>query len=138
MRGLAFASVLLLPLISLGLKALGYRRVSVVLETLSPHPFKAALNEERARATAQAVAAAAARGPYHANCLERSLLVWWMLRWQGIPSRLKIGVRREGQTLKAHAWIEHGGNVINDQDDIAAWYTPYEGGTTPEEVTRLV
>lgn len=137
MRGLAFASVLL-PLISLGLRALGYRRVSVVLKTLSPTPFKTAPNEERAIATAQAVATAASRGPYHANCLERSLLLWWMLRWQGIPGELKIGVRREGQTLRAHAWIEHGGHVINDQDNIATLYTPYESGTTPEEVARLV
>ena len=33
---------------------------------------------------------------------------------QGYQPQLRIGVRKEGKELKAHAWVEFGGQVIND------------------------
>ena len=49
-----------------------------------------------------------------ARCLQRSLaLCLWMER-KGYQPQLRIGVRKEGKELKAHAWVEFGGQVIND------------------------
>lgn len=54
------------------------------------------------------------------RCLPRSLCLQWMLARRGMESRLRIGVRRQGEgTLEAHAWIEdEGGLPLNDTTDV--------------------
>ncbi len=46
--------------------------------------------------------------PFDSRCLMRSLVLQRMLARRGVVCRLVIGVR-PGETLEAHAWIEHGG-----------------------------
>jgi transglutaminase-like putative cysteine protease len=58
------------------------------------------------------VAMAAAFYPGRAQCLERSLVLYYLLRRQGIPVRYCHGV--QPFPLISHAWIEYRGNVIND------------------------
>jgi hypothetical protein len=48
------------------------------------------------------------------TCLRRSLAVQRILRWQGIPTQLQIGVLKHGDTLTAHAWLELDGRILND------------------------
>jgi hypothetical protein len=49
-----------------------------------------------------------ARPWMNALCLSRALATHAMLRRRGIASRLCLGVAREGDELKAHAWVEVG------------------------------
>lgn len=42
----------------------------------------------------------------HAACLPRALAVQALLRRRGVPSRLCLGVARDGRSLFAHAWLE--------------------------------
>jgi Transglutaminase-like superfamily len=67
--------------------------------------------------------------PKLANCLRRSLTLWYLLRCQGIESDLRIGVRRsDAGEFQAHAWVEHNGAVLNDRQDIHTLYAAFEGG----------
>ena len=50
--------------------------------------------------------------PGGGNCLVQSLALDRMLRERGHPSELRIGVRREGEALAAHAWVEHDGRAL--------------------------
>ena len=59
-----------------------------------------------------AVAMAAAFYPGRAECLERSLVLYYLMRRQGIPVRYCHGV--QPLPLLSHAWIEYRGEVIND------------------------
>jgi hypothetical protein len=52
------------------------------------------------------------------TCLVRSLVLWQLLRRHSFQSSLCVGVRKENNTLSAHAWIEYEGVVLNDQADI--------------------
>jgi hypothetical protein len=52
------------------------------------------------------------------NCLKQSLVLWILLRSQGITSVLRIGVRKESEKFFAHAWVEYAGIVLNDTDDV--------------------
>jgi hypothetical protein len=64
---------------------------------------------------------------YHvvrAQCLHRSLVLNHWLLQEGLPSELLIGVRKEQQELKAHAWVELGGHVIHDSPAAIAQFTP--------------
>ena len=59
-----------------------------------------------------------------ARCLQRSLALFWWLKSRGIGAELHIGVRKEGDQLTAHAWLEYQGIVLNDRQDVAAAFTP--------------
>lgn len=59
-----------------------------------------------------AVAAAAAFYPGRALCLEQSLVLYYILRLQGVGVEYCHGVRPH--PFEAHAWIEYKGKVVND------------------------
>jgi hypothetical protein len=59
-----------------------------------------------------------------ARCLHRSLALHCWLRREKIPSELRIGVRKDGDTLSAHAWVELEGCVVNDYPPAVAGFTP--------------
>ena len=50
--------------------------------------------------------------PGRALCLEQSLLLYDVLRRQGVPAKYCQGVKLH--PFQAHAWIEYQGQVIND------------------------
>jgi hypothetical protein len=122
-QGLLFQSVLLLPVIHAGLLFFGFYRLQRAMERLSPlQPTDTPASEtgtlEGAREIARIVSIAAEHGMYKATCLRRSLLVWWFLRREGIPSRICFGVRTVHGKLEAHAWVEYHGIVVNDSGSV--------------------
>lgn len=69
---------------------------------------------QRARRYGRRIALAARANLPRAKCLHRSLVLHMWLRNEGLPSDLRIGVRKDGDTLRAHAWVEIAGSTIND------------------------
>jgi hypothetical protein len=124
-RRMLLQALLALPLIRFGLRLFGLARMQRLLQGVRSRPTDATL----AQSVAQMVTAATHIIP--ANCLQRSLTLWWLLHRYGIVSDLRIGVRRQGSQLAAHAWIEHAGVVLNDRRDVADLYTPF-----PESIGR--
>ena len=59
-----------------------------------------------------------------AHCLERSAALHWWLRRDGLPSELRIGVRRQGGQIAAHAWVELDGAPINDRPEALTPFLP--------------
>ena len=53
------------------------------------------------------------------------------------PHTRGVGVNREGETLRAHAWVEHLGRPLNDADDIALRFPAFEQdfGASPERAS---
>lgn len=60
------------------------------------------------------------------NCLKKSLVLWYLLRCQGIVSELRIGVRREQGEFQAHAWVEYQGIVLNDTPNVRQHFAMFE------------
>ena len=58
------------------------------------------------------VAMAAAFYPGRARCLEQSLVLYYVLRRQGVAVRYCQGV--QPYPFQGHAWIEYRGEVVND------------------------
>ncbi len=122
--------VVLLPLIALGLRLLGFRRLQVALAKLTPnHEPAFDGRSESTRGVVQVVvrmaAAASREGLTHGNCLEQSLALWWLLRRRDIPAQLRIGVQKQGSQFRAHAWVEVDGAVLNDRDDAHQEYAAF-------------
>ena len=72
----------------------------------------------------RAVATAAALFPGRAECLERSLLLHWLLRRRGVPCEMRLGVQLH--PFLAHAWVELDGAVLNDVAEHVAQFTPVD------------
>ena len=53
----------------------------------------------------------------NASCLRRSLVLWYLLRREGIESNLCFGVRKVADEIIGHAWVEIDGSVINDDQE---------------------
>ena len=50
--------------------------------------------------------------PARASCLNDSIVLVRLLRAEGIDARLTVGVARGDETLRAHAWVEHRGQIL--------------------------
>jgi hypothetical protein len=64
------------------------------------------------KATEHAVAMAGALYPGRALCLEQSLVLYYLMRRQGVAVNYCQGV--QPYPFQAHAWIEYDGEPIND------------------------
>jgi hypothetical protein len=79
-----------------------------------------------ARQTSRMVATASRRGLWQGNCLEHSLVLWWLLSRRGISCELRVGVRFEAGSLSAHAWVVCAGAVLNDHEENIQRYVPFD------------
>jgi hypothetical protein len=86
---------------------------------------------QKARVIAKTVRVAARHGFYHANCLEQSLVLWWLLARKGIESELRFGARKEDVRLEAHAWVECCGVPLNEAADVHEQFRPFEAVAAP-------
>ncbi len=106
------------------LRARGYRRVIARIErrrTLRP---ASPADVARARGAARWLAIAARHHVVGAHCLHRALALHAALRHAGLESVLRIGVRKEDGVLRAHAWVELGGEVVTDTAEAVAPFAP--------------
>jgi hypothetical protein len=132
-------AVVLLPLVALSLRWRGFRATQAALERFlpkaNPEPDAALANKDAA-VTAHMVNAADRHGPVHPSCLAKSLTLWWLLARQGIPSRLRIGIRKEKERFEAHAWVERDGTALNEPDEHHHHYAAFDESLSvlpPEE-----
>ena len=115
------------------LRLLGYRRLVRLLARLSPAPVRDAYQPRARRAARLIERVTAWRIKPPGRCLTRSILLWWSLRWMGIASLIRNGVRRNaGGDLEFHAWVEQGGIVVNDSPDHIAGFEPLWPALSPE------
>ena len=140
-RRLLIVSLVATPFVAAGLAIFGFRRLHAVMAR-PPWPRSARFPTDeaataRARSAAKVVAIATGRGPVRATCLRRSLLLWWLLRRDGIETVLRVGVNRENGTLNAHAWVEYLGRPVNDAADIALRFPAFDRdfGASPERAS---
>ncbi len=85
------------------------------------------LEIQEARKIARLVRAAANHGLYGANCLEQSLVLWCLLKRNGLESEVRIGARKEEDQLQAHAWVECCGVALNEDRGVDERYSPFSG-----------
>jgi hypothetical protein len=129
-RGIFLRALILPLLVTTSLKTIGFRRTQAWLALKTDGAFPASAERTRAEVwrTADLVRAARKWHIVRSTCLSYSLVLWRLLRGQGIDSDVRIGVRRgTSGEVEAHAWIEWNGEVLNDCADVAAHYVPFSG-----------
>ena len=129
-RGIFSRAFILLPLVTISLKTIGFRRTQAWLALKTFRAFAPPVEQTRSEVwrTTHLVRSARKWQILHGTCLSHSLVLWRLLRRQGIDSDIRIGVRRgTSGGVEAHAWIEWNGEVLNDCADVAARYIPFSG-----------
>jgi hypothetical protein len=129
-RWLLLQVFIALPLVALGVRAFGLRRVHTILG--NPGPLDPTPDEDfqklllpRAYTIARIIKIAARHGLWRPQCLAQSLVLWWFLRRQKIDADLRIGVQPKGDRLEAHAWVTFQDVVLNDSDDVHLRFAPF-------------
>lgn len=69
------------------------------------------------------------------TCLHRVLVLKNMMDKNGIPSAIVIGVKKNDDTLAAHAWLEVTGNVVADDEVYTRGFKPL---MVKEEAQRVL
>jgi hypothetical protein len=150
-RRLFWRALFWLPLTAVGLRLYGFNRWYRSTRRWAGHLPLGADDKEAipAQQVSYLVELANRYGPYRGNCLQRSLVLWYLLRCQGIDSDLRIGVRKQqrasagGQLagdgsddvpvgshietarFEAHAWVEREGAVLNDAPEIQQHFAAF-------------
>lgn len=106
-------SGLMILALKASLKLRGYKgTIEWIRQRVEGVPVRADVDPTVVKAAEWRVAMAAALYPGRAECLERSLVLYYILRRQGVPVSYCHGVRPS--LLTAHAWIDYRGEVVND------------------------
>jgi len=124
-----FQALVAIPLVVLALRLKGLRTTQRGLARIAPLKPPARADLIAARQYARIVTIAGNYGLLRPNCLQRSLVLWAILRRRHIVSQLRIGVAppRGAESMAFHAWLEMAGEVINDRSDVTTTYQPFEG-----------
>lgn len=130
-RKLIRFAALILPFSKVGLRLFGFRRWKELIETFFlpanlPQSMPMDLQHETALRAVRALRSVEVHGPTTPNCLERSMALWWMLRRAGVKGELQIGARKQGERFEAHAWLELGGEVLNDSAEVHRHYARFD------------
>jgi Transglutaminase-like superfamily len=120
-----------LPVVALGLATFGYGKThSLMARWPRPKPSRHRGGPEaraKAESVARVVAVAASRGPVRVSCLRRSLVTWWLLRAQGVETRVRVGLGgSDVRDFNAHAWVEHEGRPVGETADVAERYPAFD------------
>jgi hypothetical protein len=123
-------AAILLPWLRWSLRLRGYGKTFASLQKRIPPLVKNADNRpgerEEVRAACRMVISALHYSLLQYTCLEESLTLWYLLREQGIAARLRVGVRKENQKFEAHAWVEHRGEALNQDEAMHRHYAAFE------------
>lgn len=129
-RSVAIEAAVALAMTWPGLRLAGFRRWKSLLERLGPRnggPALASCQSETVLAITRMEAAAARNLVFRPNCLERSVVLWWLLRSRGIAAELRVGARKDAQAFEAHAWVECAGRVISEAGETHRHFVPFDG-----------
>jgi len=124
---LFWRAAFLLPWIRVSLRMRGYNatfaslqsRAGLIANDTSDSP-------EQVRRICRSVRSAVHHSFLRFTCLEESLGLWYLLRKQGIVSQLRIGVRKSSGKFEAHAWVEFGGEAVNQAEATHLHYAAFE------------
>jgi hypothetical protein len=124
---LLLQALVLLPLASAALRLIGFRACDALFTKAVRRPQALSPDAESAfvQSAVRMVRVAARRGATRPLCLSRSLVLCTLLRRAGIAAAVRIGVRKTGSQIEAHAWVEYNGTVLNDRADVDTNFQPF-------------
>lgn len=134
-RRLLLRAAVMLPRVDVSLRLRGWERTRMDWELWADGAGPRCGIESRR--VAWLVERAARTVPWPATCLRRSLVLWALLRRDGVQAEIRLGVRKAEGAHAAHAWVEFQGVVLNDRQDVAQLF-PAAFDAHGREAARIV
>ncbi len=132
-RSVFLVASIALPATALALRIIRLRHWLWLISSLKWNPFANRLlglsHLQQAQRTACLVSAAARNGICRPNCLERSVVLLWLLENGNIEGVIRFGASKNRQQLDAHAWVEYQGVVLNDDSDVQTRFGIFTHGS---------
>lgn len=75
--------------------------------------------------------------PVSPTCLRRSVTLLREMHRRGLGGTLHIGVRRGANGIEAHAWVQAGEYVVNDDPELVHGYVQLSVGDAERYLPRL-
>lgn len=100
-------------------------------------PVEAVADAARAAEVSDAVDAGLAMLPVAPTCLRRSLTLMRELHRLALSATLHVGVRDVDGNIQAHAWVQVGRSVVNDDPDLVATYVELASGRLDDLASLL-
>jgi len=128
-RRLFLQAIVILPITSMALRLAGFRRCHVLLMRLvrrrEQHPTDPEDRRRLSRAIARVVRLAASYGPWRPKCLAEALVLWSLLRTQGLEGEIVIGVHKSDRDFQAHAWVTFGELSLSRNGNCDGWFVTF-------------
>ena len=116
---LTVQAVLFFVVMNLGFRILGFPRIFRLVDRWGRRAVEVPGLAFQRRTVRRTLVAVRSATRYYfrrrLDCLPRSLAIYVLLRRQGVPATLRIGVKRF--PFGAHAWVECLGEVLDDSTD---------------------
>ena len=139
-RGVALEAAGALIATSIALRLIGFKRWKALLARFAPPPPVHAIGSgdvntalDSAREIVRLQESAARQIILHTNCLEQSLVLWWLLIRRGLVADLRFGARKDGDRFEAHAWVESRGIALNNAGEEHLHFVPFEDSAVAME-----
>jgi hypothetical protein len=114
---LLIAALWELVIYDMKIRLFGFQQVYHTIQRKAWNNIRSLHNNEQTAAIVAAVTKATSLYWRPVKCLQRSIATTRLLRSSGIPAELVIGYRM--QPFLSHAWVEVGGQVVNDSQALA-------------------
>jgi hypothetical protein len=136
-RRVFIIALVLAPVVSMKLKLSGIKGTLAWLDHLSRERSNGHLKNKITLVLAQRISFFVKKANIYSlhkgTCLSQSMMLWYLLRRQGIDCEICIGVQKKekgtaltSKNLDAHAWVEYRGSVLNDQPDVRQRFSAFE------------
>jgi len=112
----------MLAIVDVRLRAFGFRRTAQRAVSRGHRPVRPE-DVRRAYDYARSLRIAARHHLVRARCLHQALALHHWLHRQRLRSELRIGVRMSGAELRAHAWVEFAGHVLDEHPAAVGAFT---------------
>jgi len=126
-RGLLLLIAIMVPVIEIGLRVAGFKRICSCLR----HVAKTTRLTENSAAEIERhrrlLFLFHQQLPFAGGCLARALTLWCLLQRKGIDTDLRFGLRRDDGALAAHAWVEHQGQPLTIDRQVHERYCAFAG-----------
>lgn len=128
-RRYLLCATVLLPSVAGGLRLIGLSRTQSVLARLARVTRRltgGALDPARAQAMERMVRIAAGASRLQTRCLQRSLVLWFLMHAGGLQAEIWFGVSKDANGVNAHAWVEYDGQVLNDTSGVRDQFAAFK------------
>jgi Transglutaminase-like superfamily len=128
-RSVFLRACFLLPVFACVLRFVGLRRIERLIGSRRRGDGVSTIDNAQkwriADAARRMTNAASRYGITRGNCLSKSIVLWHLLRCEGLDVILCVGGRKEATRFEAHAWIELDDIAVNDSQDVRERFAPF-------------